>query len=195
MSLTRGLGRPGRARTRARAKILTASSEQKPGDTHHDPAKTKIDHWHPRASSAQRTRFQLRRPSEREGGVCCKPELDGSAQTRSTETRLACAASASRSSGSVVIRSAGLRHRNNERVHCRPRRALLRKNAARRARLSGILSTTSQVFSSWFSVASRPACPWVHSTRTTEGTAGGQSPSSRSARTAPLRHENAQRVG
>jgi hypothetical protein len=25
--------------------------------------------------SGQRTRFQLRRPSEREGGVCCKPEL------------------------------------------------------------------------------------------------------------------------
>jgi hypothetical protein len=25
--------------------------------------------------SAQRTRFQLRRPSERETGVCCKPEL------------------------------------------------------------------------------------------------------------------------
>ena len=28
-----------------------------------------------RSRSAQRTRFQLRRPSEREGGVCCKPEL------------------------------------------------------------------------------------------------------------------------
>jgi hypothetical protein len=30
-------------------------------------------------SSAQRTRFQQRRPSEREGGVCCKPELAGRA--------------------------------------------------------------------------------------------------------------------
>jgi len=29
------------------------------------------------ARSAQRTRFQLRRPSECEGGVCCKPELGG----------------------------------------------------------------------------------------------------------------------
>jgi hypothetical protein len=28
--------------------------------------------------AAQRTRFQLRRPSEREGGVCCKPELGSS---------------------------------------------------------------------------------------------------------------------
>jgi hypothetical protein len=27
--------------------------------------------------SAERIRFQLRRPSEREGGVCCKPELGG----------------------------------------------------------------------------------------------------------------------
>jgi hypothetical protein len=27
------------------------------------------------ARSAQRTRFQLRRTSEREEGVCCKPEL------------------------------------------------------------------------------------------------------------------------
>jgi hypothetical protein len=30
---------------------------------------------------AQRTRFQLRRPSEREGGVCCKPELAGVARS------------------------------------------------------------------------------------------------------------------
>jgi hypothetical protein len=29
-------------------------------------------------SSAQRTRFQLRRPSDSESGVCCKPELAGS---------------------------------------------------------------------------------------------------------------------
>jgi hypothetical protein len=29
-------------------------------------------------TSVQRTRFQLRRPSVREGGVCCKPELGGS---------------------------------------------------------------------------------------------------------------------
>jgi hypothetical protein len=27
--------------------------------------------------STQRTRAKLRRPSEREGGVCCKAELDG----------------------------------------------------------------------------------------------------------------------
>jgi hypothetical protein len=32
-----------------------------------------------RKPSAQRTRFQLRRPSDSEGGVCCKPELCGSA--------------------------------------------------------------------------------------------------------------------
>jgi hypothetical protein len=31
-------------------------------------------------SPAQRTRFQLRRPSERKGGVCCKPELGGGRQ-------------------------------------------------------------------------------------------------------------------
>lgn len=31
-------------------------------------------------ASAQRTRFQLRRPSEREGGVCCKPELGSARQ-------------------------------------------------------------------------------------------------------------------
>jgi hypothetical protein len=29
------------------------------------------------SASAQRTRFQLRRPSAGEGGVCCKPELGG----------------------------------------------------------------------------------------------------------------------
>jgi hypothetical protein len=29
----------------------------------------------------QRTRFQLRRPSERESGVCCKPLLGGSSPT------------------------------------------------------------------------------------------------------------------
>jgi len=31
-------------------------------------------------AAAQRSRFQQRRLSEREGGVCCKPELGGLSQ-------------------------------------------------------------------------------------------------------------------
>jgi hypothetical protein len=37
--------------------------------------------------SAQRTRFQLRRPSDSEVGVCCKPELGGTVGMRWTQTR------------------------------------------------------------------------------------------------------------
>jgi hypothetical protein len=43
-------------------------------------------------TSAQRTRFQLRRPSGGEGGVCCKPELGSApldARARSDSGRLA----------------------------------------------------------------------------------------------------------
>jgi hypothetical protein len=35
---------------------------------------------HARLTPRQRTSFQLGRPSEREGGVCCKPELVGAAR-------------------------------------------------------------------------------------------------------------------
>src|SRR6478609_3048415 len=38
------------------------------------------------SKSAQRTRFQLRQPSEREGGVCCKPELGGARSAGSSLT-------------------------------------------------------------------------------------------------------------
>mgnify|MGYP003576668825 CR=1 FL=1 len=37
--------------------------------------------------SAQRTKFQLRRPSEREGGVRCKPELGGHVNVRCRRMR------------------------------------------------------------------------------------------------------------
>jgi hypothetical protein len=44
----------------------------------------------PPLPSAQRTRFQLRRPSEREGGVCCKPELGGETAAPNTAAEARC---------------------------------------------------------------------------------------------------------
>lgn len=127
----------------------------------------------------------------------CKPKLGGNAQTRSMTTRWACEASASRSSGSVVSTvPPGSAIATTSASTAEPRRARLRSNAARRATLSGIRSITSQVFSSWFSFASRPACPWRHSTSTTDGTAAGQRPSSRNARmsAADARERSARRL-
>jgi len=55
-----------------------------------------------------------------------------------------------------------------------PRRARVRICAARRARLSLTVSTMLHVFRNRFVGASRPTCPCKLSTRTTDGTSGGQ---------------------
>ena len=63
-----------------------------------------------------------------------------------------------------------------------PLRARVLSSAARRASVSGRAAVTSQALRNRFCGASRPAWPSKHSTKTTDGTRGGQSPSSRSAR-------------
>jgi hypothetical protein len=107
----------------------------------------------------------------------------GDSQIRSMSTSCAWIASASRSFGSEVRTvPPGSAIATTSASTADPRRARRRSNAARRAKDSGIACATSQVFRNLFSFASRPACPCRHSTRTTDGTFGGHSPCSRSAR-------------
>ena len=105
------------------------------------------------------------------------------AQMRSILTRWACEASASRSRGSDVRTvPPGSAPATTSASTAEPRRACRRRKAARLASRSPTSSTMSHVLRNLFAAASRPACPWRHSTRTTGGTVGGHKPSSRSAR-------------
>ena len=60
--------------------------------------------------------------------------------------------------------------------------AWVRSDAARRAMRSGTSSAMSHVFRKRFTFTSEPCLPVRHSTRTTDGTTGGQSPVRRKAR-------------
>jgi hypothetical protein len=126
--------------------------------------------------------FFSRRPRSACPASC--PTLDFPlAQTLSTLTPFAWFASALRSSGSEVSAvPPGSANAMTRASTAEPRRARLRSSAARRASGSETPSTTSHVFRKRFASASRAAWPCRHSTSTTDGTTGGQSPSSRRAR-------------
>ena len=112
-------------------------------------------------------------------------------------TSTAWLANASRSPGSDVSTvPPGSANATTSASTAEPRRARRRSRAARRATDSGITCAISQVFRNLFPLASRPAWPWRHSTKTTDGTLGGQSPSSRNARinASPPRERSARRV-
>lgn len=103
-------------------------------------------------------------------------------QPRSMTTPLACAASASRSSGSEVSTvPSGSANATTSASMADPLRASRRKPAARRASASGAASATSQVSSNLFSFPTRLACHCRHPTNTTAGTIGGHNPSPRLA--------------
>jgi hypothetical protein len=53
--------------------------------------------------AAQPTRFQLRRPREREGGVCCKPELDSAVRVAFAKTRVRFAEAGSESAPALAM--------------------------------------------------------------------------------------------
>jgi len=112
-------------------------------------------------------------------------------------TSLACVASASRSSGSEVSTvPPGSAAATTSASIADPRRALRRRRAARRASSTDTASVMRQVFRNRFSLASSPAWLRRHSTRTTERTVGGQSPSCLSAtmRASESRDRSASRV-
>lgn len=113
---------------------------------------------------------------------CARPVALGWLQTRSMRTSCAWVASALRSSGSdVKTEPPGSAQATTRASIADPRRADVRREAARRARRSGMSSTTSQVLRSRFAEASRAASPCNASISTGVGTTGGQRPSVRSA--------------
>ena len=118
-------------------------------------------------------------------------------QIRSITTSAARSASAFRSSGSDVSTvPPGSANATTSASTADPRRASRRSCAARLASVSGTATAISQVLRKRFSFASRPGCPWRHSTRTTAGTVGGHRPSSRRAtiNASALRERSANRL-
>ena len=130
--------------------------------------------------SGGRRAGDLARSPAREGASGGLPPI--TAQARSTTTPSAWEARATRSATSPVSTTpAGSAVATTTASTADPRRAWLRSRAPRLTKETGSDCWMSHVLRNRLVMASRPESPVRHSTRTTDGTSGGQRPSSRRA--------------